>query len=67
MDDRDYFADQLGQIFSDLRKHYEENYDDMALRLGNIVLLLEEIQVLAFRCSPLALLFSACVTCSKSI
>ncbi|KAI1715196.1 zinc finger, c4 type (two domains) domain-containing protein [Ditylenchus destructor] len=40
------FGDQLKAIFQDLRTHYEETYDDVAIRMGNVILLLNEFQIL---------------------
>jgi hypothetical protein len=36
-------ADFSASLFNNLRKHYEENYEDIAVRLGNIMLFVDGI------------------------
>ncbi|KAH7723244.1 hypothetical protein AAVH_09261 [Aphelenchoides avenae] len=37
------FATALSQVFENLKQHYVQNYDDVALKMGGIVLLLQEL------------------------
>lgn len=39
------FAPALSQVFENLKQHYVQNYDDVALKMGGIVLLLQELMV----------------------
>lgn len=36
---------EMNQLFENLRVHYSENFDDFATRLGNLILLTNEIEV----------------------
>uniref|UniRef100_A0A915DVG1 Nuclear receptor domain-containing protein n=1 Tax=Ditylenchus dipsaci TaxID=166011 RepID=A0A915DVG1_9BILA len=42
--DNNLFAEQLNLIFRSLKKHYDQTYNDIAIRMGNVVLLLDEFQ-----------------------
>ena len=33
------------QIFKDLQKHYHASYEDVGIRMGNLILMLSEIKV----------------------
>lgn len=39
------FATALSQVFENLKQHYVQNYDDIALKMGGIVMLLQELMV----------------------
>jgi hypothetical protein len=39
----------MNQLFENLRTHYTENFDDFATRLGNLILLTNEIEVRIFK------------------
>lgn len=39
---------ELNQLFECLREHYESNFDEISLRLGNLILLTDEIEVSNF-------------------
>ncbi|KAI6243373.1 hypothetical protein M3Y99_00131800 [Aphelenchoides fujianensis] len=39
----DTYRDRLNDLFKHLQRHYAENYDDMAIRFGNLILFLEEL------------------------
>lgn len=38
-------AAQISTLFNELNKHFKENYADTSVRLGNLVLLLNELNV----------------------
>ncbi|KAI6185044.1 Nuclear receptor subfamily 5 group A member 2-like protein [Aphelenchoides bicaudatus] len=37
---------EMNQLFENLKQHYSENFDDFATRLGNLILLTNEIEVI---------------------
>lgn len=43
--DRTRIAAMLNSVFRDLHKHYEQNYEDTALRLDKLVQLVHHFQV----------------------
>jgi hypothetical protein len=38
-----FYQQKLNDLFKDLKKHYEQNYDCVALRMGNLILFTEII------------------------
>ncbi|KAI1712517.1 zinc finger, c4 type (two domains) domain-containing protein [Ditylenchus destructor] len=44
LNNKTMFSNQLKAVFQDLKTHYEETYDDVAIRMGNVILLLNEFQ-----------------------
>ncbi|CAD5213934.1 unnamed protein product [Bursaphelenchus xylophilus] len=43
----------LNNVFEGLRSHYEANFDDVAVRMGNLILLINEIETVTFRLEEL--------------
>lgn len=38
-------AAQINNLFAEMNKHFKENYADTSVRLGNMILMLNEINV----------------------
>lgn len=45
MSDKTPLSEQLRVIFQELRTHYQNTYEDVAVRMGNMLLLLNEFYV----------------------
>lgn len=39
----EFYQQKLNDLFKDLKQHYEQNYDCVAVRLGNLILFMETI------------------------
>jgi hypothetical protein len=41
--------DAFSDMITHMRRHYEKNFDDLAVRLGNLILMVELIEVCFWR------------------